>query len=104
MANLNFENRISLTRKSESLAQIVEELSASYEKRESFTSMNLLPQIRTSEIGGLFAAVGVLAFAVAVAALVTIGFNINIVYDEASFWGYGYPYAMSDYANYINIV
>ena len=51
MNSLSFENRISLTRKSEDLTKIVEELSSSYAKREDFVLIN--PRLfanKTSEI------------------------------------------------------
>ena len=51
MKNLSFENRTSLTRKSESIIKTIEELSSCYVEREKFALLNPHAQIiRTSEI------------------------------------------------------
>ena len=52
MRNLSFENRASLSQKSDDLVRIVEELSSSYAKREEFAikMSHLSSEMRTSEI------------------------------------------------------
>lgn len=69
MGNLNFENRISLTRKSEDFLKAVEELSFCYAKREEFALKNphiLRTMHSTSEVCSPF-------FVCAAVAIVAVG-------------------------------
>ena len=89
MNKLNFESRISLTRKNEELIKTVEELSSCYETREEFALKNShLYAIRTSEICGPAVCVfgilvGVIAVAVA-AAIAWVKVLPENSYDEIS--------------------
>ena len=101
MDSLSFENRVSLTRKSEDLNNAVEELSSSYAKRESIATINSRPT-RTSEICTAIAYCYM--FTIAVAAFA----GAIVIYGEVGVcsWGLdcGGGYAMVDSALYKNIV
>ena len=104
MNSLNFENRVSLTRKSENLAKIIEELSSSYEKRESFAAIKILPQLHTSEVG-LAVVFVLIAAVIAIGGVITMGWNITHCETEFSGECFAYyPYATTDSVTYSNIV
>lgn len=105
MNSLISENRVSLSRKSEDLFKIVEELSSSYTKREKFAFANALEvQKYTSEVCTFFilcayvSYVGAVALGVAVVAgYLACGFDI---WDCSG----GGEYAMVDSMTYKNVV
>ena len=102
MNKLNFESRISLTRKNEELIKTVEELSSCYAKREEFllkSPHKHLLAMHTSEICGPGVCVAALfVLAVAAVAVLAIALADVIGYQERM------SYAMSDVSIYSNIV
>jgi hypothetical protein len=108
MANLNFENRVSLTRKSEDLIKVVEDLSSNYQNRENFfcTPKNN-SEIKTSEICTIgavcFAYMGFFAWAAAIAVGAVLAGAWRWVMCKAEVLPC-YDYAMLDSVNYKNIV
>jgi len=92
MGNLCFENRVSLTRKSEDIAKTVAELSSCYAKREEFALKNphALGAMRTSEICDplpfficYIYAIAVSTAGIAIVVLTEIGMEFNFfVYND----------------------
>jgi hypothetical protein len=102
MNRFNFENRVSLTRKSEDLINTVDELSSCYEKRLDFVSKNLItyPTSRTSEISTAAAVASFLALA----AVLAIAAFYVVAAASMLFWDHNDFNSMVDSYTYKNIV
>ena len=100
MNKLNFENRVSLSRKSDDLIPVIENLSSSYAKRVEFASKNshlFTTYSKTSEICGPgFCAIPVAVFAYAYAVFVAIAAEAVGVVCDLGLWDCNFEMAMVD--------
>jgi hypothetical protein len=113
MNSLSFENRVSLIRKSEDLAKIIEDLSSDYQNRADFLHEKPCTHLFTSEVcspfvlcaGAIFfiyaaivAAVGAVLYAVAAG----VGVVAGCVYEVSR--GNCFEFASINQVSYKNVV